>query len=847
MSFKKSYATFDEEHNYIKTTLRIISSHRKDGIELPNMGDRYTEDDDTSPFLDEEPSYQHSNKRVAAITLYGETESHQYEPDESEVWRQHQLQRHIEDTGSWFTFSKKRGIKRWVLTLITGLICGTVATFVTFFTKVLTSTKFRLVLAALEKEKLQEWPFGSAFAVLCACNLVFGFCAWLAVYLEPLAAGSGIPEVKCFLNGLNIPRIVRMKTLLCKVVGLVFSSSSGLPLGKEGPMVHAGAVIAAGVSQGKSNTLGYDTAFSKFQDFRNDREKRDFVACGAASGVAAAFGAPVGGVLFSLEEGASYWSTKLTWRCFFCAMTTVFTLILFNTAYMAFGQPDSNAMFSFGKFSYLKGERGNYSVWELSIFLFIGCLGGLIGAAFNNTNCRIYKVRSRSEMTKMHKLCEVLGIVLIMSCISFIFPLLWNKCTPLPVDSADWTDQEKNLVLLLQPLYCDKATHYNELASLYLTDSDTAIKQLFHFREVGDHNDYTFSSSALFLFFVPYLFMACVTCGAWVPAGMFVPSLLSGAAFGRLVGHLLHKVDNARGTFADSGTYALLGAAAITGGITRMTISLTVMILEATGDMQYVLPLMLTLLAARLVGNLMSEGLYDIHIHCSNLDYLDEDERVSQQAPLQDVVVTDIMSSSPICVKPMLKVGDAMDILSTAGHHCFPVIDDQDGDVFVGTITRKVLCSLIKHKAFGPPSNSYSNIAPKQTVCPRLSWSTLESIYPRYPEIKSLTVTSLERQAWLDLRPYIDCSAYTINEYASVQRTYRMFRTLGLRHLCVTNKHGRVLGVITRADLLPSHVESKAFFQRKKRGGMASVHSSFQLRDDRPMNAMKTITSINLS
>jgi hypothetical protein len=38
----------------------------------------------------------------------------------------------------------------------------------------------------------------------------------------------------------------------------------------------------------------------------------------------------------------------------------------------------------------------------------------------------------------------------------------------------------------LVSLYCDKQTHYNELASLYLTDPDTAIKQLFHFREVGD-------------------------------------------------------------------------------------------------------------------------------------------------------------------------------------------------------------------------------------------------------------------------------------------------------------------------------------------------------------------------
>jgi chloride channel 7 len=42
-----------------------------------------------------------------------------------------------------------------------------------------------------------------------------------------------------------------------------------------------------------------------------------------------------------------------------------------------------------------------------------------------------------------------------------------------------------------------------------------------------------------------------------------------------------------------------------------------------------------------------------------------------------------------------------------------------------------------------------------------------------------------------------------VNETASIQRTYRLFRTLGLRFLCVVNHNNQVVGIITRKDLLP--------------------------------------------
>ena len=399
------------------------------------------------------------------------------------------LYRHFEGKGRWLSIDQRAEIMRWALTLVIGILCGLVALFVTFATKLLSSWKYSYFNHLIEKEKFNELPFGIAFLFLLFTNLLFAFLSVLTVFIEPSVAGSGIPEVKCYLNGLNIPGLIKFSTMVLKAIGIIFACAAGLPLGKEGPMVHVGAVIAAEISQG---TFIFQSSYSTFQDFRNDREKRDFVACGAAAGVSAAFGAPIGGVLFSLEEGASYWSTKLTWRSFFCAMTTVFSLYAFNTANKSFGHSDITAMFSFGEFFSLLGEETNYSFWELFLFIVIGCLGGFLGAFFNyctqliqnwRNNRLLINNKKQPILSFFKKLLIVLFITTLMTILSCFLPILYEKCTRMPINMSGWGDQEKGLISQLIPYYCNKESEYNELASLYLTDSDTSIRQLFHFSE----------------------------------------------------------------------------------------------------------------------------------------------------------------------------------------------------------------------------------------------------------------------------------------------------------------------------------------------------------------------------
>ena len=67
--------------------------------------------------------------------------------------------------------------------------------------------------------------------------------------ISPAAAGSGIPDVVAYLNGVDVPGILLFRTLVAKILGSLGSVGGGLAVGKEGPFVHIGACVASLLSQ----------------------------------------------------------------------------------------------------------------------------------------------------------------------------------------------------------------------------------------------------------------------------------------------------------------------------------------------------------------------------------------------------------------------------------------------------------------------------------------------------------------------------------------------------------------------------------------------------------------------
>ncbi|CUG87451.1 chloride channel protein, putative [Bodo saltans] len=202
--------------------------------------------------------------------------------------------------------------------------------------------------------------------------------SWLCREYAPCASGSGIIEIKTILGGIRMNEYVTGRVLFIKCIGLCASVGSGMSLGKEGPFVHLGTCIGANVGK----------LFPKYR--RDEGASRELMSAAAAAGVAVAFGSPIGGVLFSLEEVSYFFPHRTMIQALVAAVVSTLVMkgldathtgraVLFSISYhhefdegasrelmsaaaaagvaVAFGSPIGGVLFSLEEVSYFFPHR----------------------------------------------------------------------------------------------------------------------------------------------------------------------------------------------------------------------------------------------------------------------------------------------------------------------------------------------------------------------------------------------------------------------------------------------------------------------------------------------------------
>jgi chloride channel 2 len=189
----------------------------------------------------------------------------------------------------------------WIFLILMAFITTIIAIGVEFVVKYITRTK---VEWCIDSDLPYLYRFGMWVGAALFLTLV---AASVGEYISKDAEGSGIPEMKSILAGVNIYRYLSFQTLIGKIIGLTAALSAGLSIGKEGPFVH----LAGGVT----NKL---CKLPCFKDIQNNHSlKKQMLAAAVAAGVTATFGAPIGGVLFSIEVTSTYYFVSNLWKGFF--------------------------------------------------------------------------------------------------------------------------------------------------------------------------------------------------------------------------------------------------------------------------------------------------------------------------------------------------------------------------------------------------------------------------------------------------------------------------------------------------------------------------------------------------
>lgn len=662
----------------------------------------------------------------------------------------------------------------WIVITLVGIVIGLNAAALNIITEWLSDVKLGYCTTAWYLNEgfccygaeagCAEWRRWTSFTVanyfiyaLFATLLAF-VSAFLVKSYAPYAAGSGISEIKCIIAGFIMKGFLGFWTFLIKSICLPLAIGSGLSVGKEGPSVHYAVCVGNVISR----------FFSKYK--KSASKTREILTATAGAGVAVAFGSPIGGVLFSLEEMASHYPLKTLWRSYFCALVATAVLSAVNPF-----RTGQLVMFS------VKYDR-DWHFFEVVFYVILGIFGGLYGAFVIKYNLMAQSFRKK--YLSQHAIPEAV----------FLAGATALLCYPNMFLRIDMTEMMEMLFRECEGDYdynglCEAKNRWSLIGSLLLA---TLLR----------------------------VFLVIISYGCKVPAGIFVPSMAIGASFGRMLGIVVQWLYE---KFPDSqffsscqpdvpcitpGTYAFLGAGAALSGIMHLTISVTVIMFELTGALTYILPTMIVVGVTKAVGDRFSNaGIADRMIWFNGFPFLDNKEEHSFVVPVSQVMTNHmtVLSATGMEVKAVQK------LLNDTDYSGFPIVEDTNSRILVGYIGRTELQYAIdRAKKQGMLASDAKCVFSSERE------DETEVVTPLSPAV---TFDSMSLQN-ADFSSFVDSTPITVHPRLPLETAMELFKKMGPRVILVDH-HGRLEGLITVKDCLKYQFKVEA-----------QEHQATALRDD---------------
>lgn len=463
--------------------------------------------------------------------------------------------------------------------------------------------------------------------VWCVVGVTLAVIAGISSHIiSPHSAGSGIPEMKCILSGMSLTHYLSFRTFFAKCLGLVCAVGSGLSVGKEGPYVHICSIL--------SHQLTRMPMFQRVA--KNDSLRLQMISAGCAVGVATTFGAPLGGVLFSIEVTSTYYLVHHLWKGFYCAVCGAVVVRLLGSMGLV-------ALFS-TEFDVLP-----YSPTELLVFAGLGVVFGFLAVFWIRMVSWMGSLKRRYRvLSPEFRYIQIIVISLITGLVSF--PLIYLR---------------------------------NDTASI--------IGDLFEDGDMKIISQYAVLHLCIFGFVRMLLTSASVLLP--IPCGLFSPVFLIGGALGRLVGELVALVS----PNVVRGGYAVVGAAAFSGSVTRC-LSTSMILFELTGQLHHMLPVMLAVLVSCAVANVFDESIYDVLLKAKKLPYMPVYSARTADKLVGDVLLPVSETKFPF-VPSTLTYGELSEILNrcTKKWARLPVVTPSDHHL-VGSVPWSVLRDLVRQR-----------------------------------------------------------------------------------------------------------------------------------------------------